>query len=238
MENIEGTALITGCSSGIGLAIAQTLLDTHQSLRVVGLSRQVGPLEAHPRFQHWTTDLSVVAETRKRATRFLQAKHDCPLLVHAAGAGLFSPSTEWTAEQVEALVNLNLTSPMLLTGSLTQKLRKSQAMVVFIGSTSSRERAPLGAAYAATKSGLHHFSENYFQENRKHGVRVLHLCPGMTTDTDFYATERFTPKNGSDFSLVPGQLADLVKFFFSGPGRNLNPTHLVVEPQKVGIEKS
>ena len=231
------TAVITGSSSGIGLAIARQVLQDDDTLNVIGLSRTPGPLESHERFEHWITDLSSPTEVRKRTTRFLQSKRSCPLLVHAAGTGLFSPSNEWEGEQLENLVNLNFTSPMLLTANLTQCLRISGALVIFIGSTSSRERAPLGAAYAATKRGLHHFSENYFQENRKHGVRVMHLCPGMTADTQFYEEERFRPVDSPEHALVPKQLAQLVAFFFSGPGRQMNPTSLVLEPQKVGVLK-
>jgi uncharacterized protein len=231
------TGLVTGSSSGIGLAMARQLLADNDELHLVGLSRRPGPLCDHPRFTHWPTDLASPELARKRALRFLQEHKSCHILIHAAGRGLFSPSTDWSHETLQDLVSLNLTSPMVLCGTLTQCLRKNQALVVFVGSTSSRERAPLGAAYAATKAGLHRFSENYFQENRKHGVRVLHLCPGMS-DTDFHAQESFEPSPGDEFSIKPSSLAELVQFFFRGSGRGLNPTHLVLEPQKVGIRKT
>jgi short-subunit dehydrogenase len=125
---------------------------------------------------------------------------------------------------------------MALSGALTNSLRKAEGFVVFLGSVSGQERAPLGASYAATKAGLGRFSENYFQENRKHGVRVLHLAPGMT-DTPFYDGERFRPKQGNDFAVETQALADLVQFFFRGPGKTSNPTHLTIEPKMVGVEK-
>ena len=229
-------ALITGSSSGIGLAIAKHLLESLPELQIVGLSRRPGALEENPRFTHWKSELGDPDIAFKRGRRYLQEKQECNLLVHAAGAGLFKPSFEWSTQDLVSLTNLNLVSPMALTGCLTQRLRKSRGLVVFIGSTSSQERAPLGAAYSATKAGLHHFSENYFQENRKHGVRTLHLCCGMT-DTEFYDKEKFAPKHGEEFSVQLTAIAELVSFFFQGPGKNSNPSHLVLEPQKVGIRK-
>lgn len=170
------------------------------------------------------------------AHRFAKEVGACHILVYAAGMGLFAPSDQWKQETVESLVQLNLTSPMTLCGGLAANLREASGLVVLLGSTSSRERAPLGAAYAATKAGLHHFAENFFQENRKSSVRVLHLCPGMV-DTPFYEQERFRPKRGEEYSVDPDALAELVQFFFRGKGQGCNPTHLVVEPKKVGIEK-
>lgn len=229
-------ALITGSSSGIGLALAQHLLEMEPELQLVGLSRQAGPLASHGRFEHWESDLSDPEVANKRASRYLQDVGVCDLLIHAAGRGLFRPSNEWSVEEVQNLMNLNLVTPVGLTGRLTQALRKSQGMVIFVGSTSFQERAPLGSAYAASKAGLHRFADNYFQENRKHGVRVLHLCPGLVK-TNFHAQERFEPRAEAEFSVDLQSLAELVWFFFRGAGRGANPTHLVLEPQKVGISK-
>lgn len=234
MANLK--ALISGCSSGLGLSITEHLLEKEATLQVIGLSRNPGPLAEHQRFEHWQTDLSLPDVPDKRASRYLQEVGQCDLLVHAAGRGLFSPSNEWTGQEIQSLVNLNLSSVITLTGRLSQSLRKHRALVVFIGSTASRERAPLGSAYAACKAGLHHFAENYFQENRKQGVRVLHLCPGMIS-TNFYQGERFEPESGLEFSVDIEALCELIWFFFRGAGRHINPTHLVLEPQKVGVRK-
>lgn len=230
------TGLMTGTSSGVGLAVAQTLLQQNPGLTLVGCSRKPGPLVQHERFIHWETDLSKPTTALARARRFSQEFGACHLLVYAAGRGMFCPSTEWCSKSVEELVQLNLTSAMSLAGGLTDRLRKGNGLAVFVGSVSSRERAPLGAAYGATKAGLKQFAEYYFQENRKHGVRVMHLCPGMI-DTDFYAEERFAPQKGDEFSIDLQSLAQTVQFYFRGPGQKTNPTHLVLEPQMVGIQR-
>ena len=230
------TGLMTGTSSGIGLAVAGTLLQHNPDLTIVGCSRRPGPLASHPRFIHWETDLCRPGTALARARRFSQEFSACHLMLYAAGRGMFNPSPEWSSESLEELVQLNLTSALSLAGGLTDKLRKGRGLAVFIGSVASRERAPLGAAYGATKAGLKQFAEYYFLENRKHGVRVMHLCPGMV-DTDFYAQERFAPQDGDGFSVDLQSLAQTVQFYFRGPGEKTNPTHLVIEPRMVGIQR-
>lgn len=229
--------LVTGSSSGLGLAIARLLLEKNPQLELVGLSRRPGPLE-HPRFEHWATDLCDLDSTAARARRFVQEKGRCDLVVCAAGQGGFRPTDAWTGEELDQLVRLNLTSPMLLLSELLPSLRRaeSSSLVVLLSSTSGRERAPLGAAYAATKGGLSRFAESLFMEGRKQGVRVMNLSPGMTL-TPFYDEERFAPEDNPETALDPLHLAELVHFFFAGPGRAMNPTQLVLEPQRVGVRK-
>jgi short-subunit dehydrogenase len=230
-------ALVTGTSSGIGLAIAALLLRRHHDLTVTGLSRSAGPLAGQERFSHWPTDLTDLEATASRARRFGQQVGPCGLLVCAAGRGGFVPTDSWGAQDLNALVTLNLTAPMLLCAEMLPSLRQAQgALVVLVGSTSGRERAALGAAYAATKGGLASFAESLFMETRKQKVRVLHLCPGMT-DTAFHDVERFGPEEGPETALMADDLADLVDYFFAGPGRRMNPTGLILEPQRVGVRK-
>lgn len=230
-------ALMTGTSSGIGLEIATLLLASHPEIEVVGLSRRAGPLTAHARFQHWETDLAQIHETTARARRYKQEIGNCDLLVYAAGRPGFSPTDGWNPSELSEMMNVNLTSAMILVGQMLPALGKSDSpMVCLLGSTSARERAPLGAAYAASKAGLHRFAESLFAEKRKSGLRVLHLCPGMT-DTPFYDSERFEPKLGSAYAVNAQTVAQTMLFYFSGPGKQCNPTHLVLEPQKVGVRK-
>lgn len=229
--------LITGCSSGIGLSIARVLLEKNPDLELVGLSRHPGTF-VHERFTHWSSDLSNLETTAARARRFRQEHGACDLVVCAAGQGGFQPTDAWSVEELDSLVRLNLTSPMLLLSELLPSLRQATtgSLVVLLSSTSARERAPLGAAYAATKGGLQRFAESLFMEGRKQGIRVMDLCPGMT-QTDFYQTQRFAPEVGAETALESDDLAELVNFFFSGPGRAINPTQLVLEPQRVGVRK-
>ena len=106
------TILLTGSSSGIGLAITRALLE--RGYRVTGIARdpQRAAIE-HPNFEPLALDLSEPGEIDERL-RKLCKEHDFHGLVHCAGEGLFGSIEQFSAQQIERNIRLNLTSALHL----------------------------------------------------------------------------------------------------------------------------
>ena len=66
---------------------------------------------------------------------------------------------------------------------------RKQGTILNVASTAGFQPVPYMATYAATKAFVLSFSQALWEENRKHGVHVMALCPGVT-DTNFFAASK------------------------------------------------
>ncbi|MDH3388756.1 MAG: SDR family NAD(P)-dependent oxidoreductase, partial [Gammaproteobacteria bacterium] len=150
------TVLITGASSGIGLATAQRLLE--QGYRVIGISRrgQVDELD-HPGFTALALDLDNLEQVERHTRQLLKTNVvDC--FVHAAGQGLFGSIEQFSVVQIERLLRINLASAMVICRNLVPAFRRrGKGRIVFIGSESALAAGRKGALYCASKFGLRGF---------------------------------------------------------------------------------
>lgn len=201
--NITGKrVLITGGSSGIGLALAEVLLAKGAKVAISGRRPEVvaeavrslrnGDGEIHGIVADVTT-----AEGRAATLeRSLAALGGLDVLVNNAG-GVRAGRLENTDEaDLLAMIEVGLTAPILLTRAALPALRKSRdAVVVNISSGIALVGAPFYATYAAVKAGLAHFGEALRRELKGEGVHVLTVYPGAT-DTPMMASNRAGPELG------------------------------------------
>lgn len=185
------TVLITGASSGIGLASARLLLA--QGYRVIGISRR-GQVDefAQADFIGVELDLddleAVEAETKKLVQQY---QIDC--LVHAAGRGLFGSIEQFSRAQIESLLRLNLTSAMLISRALLPAMRqRGRGRLVFIGSEAAHEPGRKGALYCASKFGLRGFCLSLREDCASDGIQVSLVNPGMVR-SPFFDELSFAP---------------------------------------------
>ncbi|MGD8236765.1 MAG: SDR family oxidoreductase [Chromatiales bacterium] len=199
--------LVTGCSRGIGLAITNRLLAGGH--RVVGISR-LSPGIDSDRFSHAQLDLSDL-DTLPNALREVSKQHpDIDAVVLNAGSGRFGSLEEFSASQIRQLVDLNLTSQVLLAREFLPRLKKSGGGdLVFIGSESALRGGRYGTVYAATKFGLRGLVQSLQEECSASSVRVGIVNPGMV-NTSFFDELDFRPGDGEDQHLVPDDVVAAV----------------------------
>ena len=194
----QRAALVTGASSGIGLAIArmlgqegygltiaarrpEKLAEAAQTLRDEGLELQeiAGNLADEEVIQ------SVVAAHQEKYGRL-------DVLVNNAGVGAGQAVAEISAKRVDLQLDLNLRSLILFYRESVAMLRAAgaehrNALVVNTASISGKQGEPWLSVYSATKHGVVGFTEAMNKELAADGIKSCALCPGFvdTPMTDF-----------------------------------------------------
>jgi short-subunit dehydrogenase len=225
-------AVVTGSSSGIGQAITRELLNSNW--RVVGISRREANFESEL-YTHLCFDLTETAQIPEVTQSILKTHGPLNALINNAGVGYFAPHEELSPKQLQELVSLNLLAPLLLTRGLLRSLKETRGYVLSISSFSALESSSYGAAYAATKAGLKHFSDSLFDEVRKSGVKVTTITPDITR-TPFYDELTFAPEDDPSAAVTPECVAQVVMQVLSQRPETVT-THVVLRPERLLLNK-
>ena len=225
-------ALVTGASSGIGLAIAARLVESGYD--VYGYARDHGKTSyRHARFKPVECDVTDTRMLLERTEELLKETGGLKVLVNNAGVGFFGPHATMAPGRIETMVRTNLIAPMVLTRAALRHLEASRGYVVNIASTAALNPGPFGAAYGATKAGLHQFGQALFSEVRKSGVRVVTLYPDMTR-TPFYDGADFEPGEDPGAHITPECVADAVAQAVDQREGTVI-TQIVIRPQRTQV---
>lgn len=187
------TALITGASGGIGEQFARTLAaDGHNLILVARSAGKLSDLalELHAahgiRAETIPTDLSVPAAADTVVAAVDELGMTVDLLINNAGFGTHGDLLDADPIRIREEVALNVGTLTDLTTVFFQRMcAQGSGGIVNVGSIASFQPVPHMAVYAATKAYVLNLSEALWWEGKRHGVRVLALCPGAT-DTGFF----------------------------------------------------
>ena len=201
--NLQGKrALITGGSSGIGLAIAEAMLAKGAQIVITGrrpdvLSTAAKRLRAGGgRVDFVAADIST-EKGRETTLKFaLDKLGGLDVLVNNAGGVRGGRLEDTTEAEIRIMIEVDLVGPILLTRAALPKLRaSSDGLVVNITSGIALVAAPFYATYAGVKGGLAKFSESLRRELKSEGVHVMTVYPGAT-DTPMMRSSRAGPELG------------------------------------------
>ncbi|MFT4125405.1 MAG: mycolate reductase [Gordonia sp. (in: high G+C Gram-positive bacteria)] len=177
-------AVVTGASSGIGMALARVLARRGHSLIVVARRGDIlEDLAQELHSAHGVTvevrpvDLSEPSHVTVLAAEF--ADREISILANNAGIATFGPVADLDAGYERAQVRLNVTAVHDLTlAVLPQMVRRGSGGILMVGSAAGNMPIPNNATYAATKAFVNTFSESLRGEVAGHGVHVTLLAPG------------------------------------------------------------
>ena len=174
----RGVALVTGASSGIGLATARAL--RRNGYRVFGTSRKpmADTSDGVTMLVCDVTDdgsvRSVVDDVMSRAGRI-------DLLVNNAGIGLLGAAEESSAAQAKALFDVNVFGVFRLSNAVLPVMRRQKkGRIINLSSILGLIPAPFNALYASTKHAIEGYSESLDHEVRTQGIRIVLVEPGVT----------------------------------------------------------
>lgn len=163
-------ALITGASSGVGLAITRELLNTYPDIEIIAQYNSQRPDIEDERLRVWQADFT------QPLADLLAVGDSLDLLIHCAGVCPLGSCAESTRAQWEEAMAVNLHSPAELTAALLPQLKKAGAHVIYINSGAGMNTRPLWGAYSASKFAARAWCEALRQENPE--IRVSSIYPG------------------------------------------------------------
>lgn len=177
------TILITGCSSGIGAALAAEL--HRRGNRVYATARQAASLAplAALGLDTATLDVNDDASVTAVMTRVETEIGHLDMLINNAGFSQVGAVIDLTREDLRRQYETNVIAPVAVTRAALPLLRAAHAihgtaMVVNVGSIVGLFTTPFAAAYSSSKAALHSLSDGLRMELAPFGIKVVMIQPG------------------------------------------------------------
>ena len=237
MENLNNkVALITGGSKGIGLGIAEALMQ--QGMRVAITSRsQQGATEAVDRLFKIgkgeaiaiTADVRDYEAQQKAVAAVLEKWGLLDVLVANAGVGHFASIEDLTPEQWQSTIDTNLTGVFYSIKSSIEALKASKGYIITIASLAGTNFFATASAYNASKFGLVGFTQAVMLDLRSYGIKTTTIMPGSVA-TQF---NNHTPNEADAWKIQPEDLGQITVDLLKMHPRTL-PSKVEVRPSMPG----
>lgn len=241
MSELSGKrALVTGGSRGIGAAIALAFADKGADVAITyerSADRAAEIVRAIE--QKGRRALAVQADSadpvavKRSVEEAVQALGGLDILVNNAAIALYSTIADISVSDIDALLGVNVRSPLLASQAAIPHLTKGGRIVTIGSAGAERIVGDTGTVYYMTKSALHSFTRGLARELGPRDITVNLVQPG-STDTDM------NPANGefSDFQRslsalgrygTPDDVAAAVAFLASPAARHITGAILTVD---------
>jgi len=195
MNNLSGkNAILTGASKGLGVHIARAL--AKEGVNLVLTARSVDALEKvrdemisyNVKAEVIPADLMETNHIDSLITEAEQKLGPIDILINNAGIEISSPFERFSPDDIQKMMTLNLTVPMLLTrGLLPGMLERNRGHIVNISSLAGKTGFPNETPYAASKAGLIMFTHSLRVELIGTKLNASVICPGFVSDDGMYA---------------------------------------------------
>ncbi len=171
--------LITGCSTGIGRALAEEfhklgmyVVATARNLDFIADLRDKG-------IKTLSLDVNQMDQIHQVVSTILTEEKRIDILVNNAGYALMGPTVELPGDEVAAQFLTNVFAPLALIQQVAPIMKQQNSgMIVNVGSVSGISTTPFSGAYCASKAALHAFSDALRMELGMFGIKVVTVQPG------------------------------------------------------------
>ncbi len=231
--------LVTGASRGLGLAIAGQL--ANDGFRVIAVARRPSPAldalmaERQGRIEFRTCDLAQL-EGLAAFVRQLRAETG-PIwgLVNNAGLGTSGLLANMSVSQIEGLIRLNTTSPIMLTKFVARgMMAEGEGRIVNMSSIVASTGFNGLSVYSATKASLIGFTKALARELGRVGVTVNAVAPGfidteLTGGMEAAERDRVVRRSALQRLAEVDDVAGAVSYLLSERARNVTGTVMTVD---------
>jgi NAD(P)-dependent dehydrogenase (short-subunit alcohol dehydrogenase family) len=242
----EKAALVTGGSSGIGLAIAKALAEDGYGITLSARRADKLAAAAHDlRNEGFDVhDVPTQMTEEEELTKLAEAHRErfgrCDVLVNNAGVGIGEAMHELTTKKVDMQLGVNLRAVMLMTRECLPMLREAgaetnKALIVNTASIAGKVPQPWLSVYSATKSAVLGFSEATQKEVANDGIQVTALAPGFV---DTPMTEYVRGMVEQEAMIRPEDIAEAVRFVLRTSPNCLVPEIVFLRPDELGTTGS
>jgi NAD(P)-dependent dehydrogenase (short-subunit alcohol dehydrogenase family) len=177
---MERSALITGGSSGIGLAIARALHEEGFGLtlaartreKVEAAAQELGGLAV-------AADVADDADCRRLVDEHRERYGRLDVLVNSAGVGIAGGIADLPTKHLDLQLDVNLRGLMLVTAAALPLLRDARGLVVNLASIAGTMGTPFLPVYGAAKAAVIQFTTTLNRGEQDSGVRATAISPGF-----------------------------------------------------------
>ncbi len=188
------SALVTGGSSGIGLAIARMLRDEGYALTLASRTKEKVEAAAAQLGAHAiAADMGDADDCRSCVEKHVATHGGLDVLVNSAGIGIAGRVEDQPAKHMDLMLGINLRGLALVTQAAIPHLRSTRGWIINLASIAGTVAVPILPIYAATKAAVISLTKSLNGDLDADGIRAIAICPGFV-DTPMAA-----------FSGLPGE---------------------------------
>lgn len=209
-------AVITGAGKGIGKAAAKLFLKEGASVALNSRTKTDldSFLKESSSFSNKILtvpgDISDEKVIKKLIDDTIKKFNRVDILVNNAGFGIFDDFVNSTNRDFDDMFATNVRAVYILTRDLLPyMIKQKEGTIINIASIAGKNGVPGGAVYSATKHAVMGLSRSILFEVRKHGIRVIAVCPG-SVNTEFFRESSSDLKH--ETMLTPDDIADSILY--------------------------
>ncbi len=217
-------AIITGGTSGIGLAIAKKMIECGASVTIVGRNEQKTKLIANENnCSYLVIDLLDTQRMIEKVQEYIKGRR-IDILVNSAGIIDTEKWLEKTPDNFDRVINTNLKAAYFLSQTIAKHMIKHNIQGHILNVSSSSSMRPSWGPYQLSKRALNGMTLGFAEKLAPSGITVNGLAPGVTVTpmaSKFMNTDNLAYYNPLRRAETPEEIANLAIFLISNLGTSI-----------------
>ncbi|TAI47695.1 SDR family oxidoreductase [Flagellimonas allohymeniacidonis] len=227
---------ITGGTKGIGLGVAQSLLQQGMKVAISGrsdesVSKTLASLGNTANVLGIKADVTRIKDEEAAVEEILKTWGRLDVVLANAGVGHFAPIDEMSDDKWHQMIDINLNGVFHTLKASVEALKKSEGYYMTLASLAGTNFFASGAGYNATKFGVVGFTQAAMLDLRKYNIKVTTIMPGSVA-THFNNNE---PSEKDAWKIQPEDIGELVIDLLKMHPRTL-PSKIEVRPTRPDLK--